>query len=312
MSEIRQALEDRARHANHGVISRADAIAAGLAVSQIDRRVRRRQWLPSGFRGRLILADAWPDPLAHLTSAVQGLNGVAWRRSGLALHGVVGHPSKPEILTRGQSRSGAARVGRYDPTVWRVVIRSGLRCLALEDAVASMAGVSHPDRFDDLVDSVLRDERTSWPRLATAFKRVRRQGRSGSALLGRVLDERPGEGVVPLSGWSRKFVRALDDAGLPRPEMEWRILRDGYLVAQVDLAYPDLRYAIELDSIAFHLNREAFEDDRRRDAELAAVGWLVRRFTWKQFDQRFPWVIQVIRNDMATRTASTPPETLSA
>lgn len=312
MSEIRRALEDRARHSNHGVINRADAVAAGLAVSQIDRRVRRGQWLTSGFRGRMILADMWDDPLAHLTGAVQGLDGVAWRRSGLALHGVAGHPSKPEILARRQCRSGAARVGRYEPSVWIVVVRSGLRCLALEDVVASMAGVSAPDRFDELIDSLIRDKRTSWPRLATAFKRVRRQGRLGSALLGRVLEERDGETVVPLSGWSRKFVRAIDDAGLPRPEMEWRVLRDGRLIAQVDLAYPELRYAVELDSVAFHLNREAFEDDRRRDADLAAVGWLVRRFTWKQFDERFPWVIRVVRNDMATRSASPPPGTLSA
>ena len=96
MSEIRPALEERARRYNHGVIDRADAIAAGLTVSQIDRRVRRGQWVTSGFRRRLILADMWHDPLAHLASAVQGLTGVAWRRSGLALHGVVGHPPKPE------------------------------------------------------------------------------------------------------------------------------------------------------------------------------------------------------------------------
>ena len=117
---------------------------------------------------------------------------------------------------------------------------------------------------------------------------------------------------MPLSVWSRKFVRALDDAGLQRPEMEWRVLRDGYLVAQVDLAYPELRYAVELDSIAFHLNREAFEDDRRRDADLAAVGWLVRRFTWNQFEHRFPWVVGVIRSDMANRSVQPSSGTLSA
>ena len=197
-------------------------------------------------------------------------------------------------------------MGRYEPSVWLLTQRNGLRCLTLDDAVASMAAVSNPNRFDVLVDGVLLQKRTSWPRLASAFTRVRRQGRSGSALLGQVLEERCGELAVPLSVWSRRFSRALAGAGLPKPRMEWRIERAGRLLAQVDLAYPDLRYAVELDSIAFHLNSNAFEEDRRRDGDLAAAGWLVRRFTWKQFDQRMNWVLEVVGADLSSRPPNRP------
>jgi very-short-patch-repair endonuclease len=307
MSDIRDQLENDARHRNHGVISRAEAIAAGLPVSQVDRRVRRRQWRPSGFPGWMIVSDRWDDPLSHLTCAIAALDGVAWRRSAMALQGLGPHPPKPEVLAR-QDRSGVARSGRYEPSIWTVTCIAGLRCLTFEDTVASMAGVSHPDRFDELVDAVILDGRTDWPRLAAAFRRVRRRGRLGSAQLGRVLEERRGEEAVPLSQWSRKFVRALRDAGLPKPQMEWRVEQAGHLLAQVDLAYPDRRYAIELDSLAYHLHPKAFEDDRRRDADLAGAGWLVRRFTWKQFDRRFSWVLRVIRADLDSRPHTPPPE----
>ncbi len=311
MSEIRAALEERARLHNHGVITRKEALAAGLPVSQVDRRVRRKQWRTSGHRGWLILADCWDDPVAHLTCAVGALDGMAWRRSGLALHGIRSHhPNRPDVLSRRQDRSETVAVGRYDPTVWRVVLRAGLPCLTLEDTVASMAGISHPDRFDELVDSVILDQRTDWTALAVSFKRIRRQGRLGSAMLGRVLDERGESTTVPLSIWSRKFIRALDDTGLPRPQMEWRVEREGHLIAQVDLAYPDIRYAIELDSVSYHLSREAFEEDRRRDSDLAVAGWLVRRFTWKQFDERFHWVVRTIIADVESRShlrSTSPP-----
>jgi hypothetical protein len=39
---------------------------------------------------------------------------------------------------------------------------------------------------------------------------------------------------------------------------------------------------VEVDGYAFHSNRAAFERDRRRDAELGALGYRVLRVTWRQ------------------------------
>ncbi len=303
MSDVRSTLEDKARSESHGAIQRSEALSAGMPRTQIDRRVRRRQWIPSGFAGRFILPDYWGNPLAHLQCAVWASEGVVWRRSAMALRGLSDHPPEPEMLTRRQTRTGSgARLARYDPSVWAGTHVEGFLCLTVEHTVASMAGVMNRDQLDELIDTILRNEYSTWTQLAAVFKQVRRQGRRGSALLGRVLDERgPDVGRVPLSVWSRKFARALDDAGLAPPVYEWRVLRHGRLVAQVDLAYPELRYAIELDSVSHHLNREAFEEDRRRDGDLASVGWLVRRFTWNQYTNMFPWVIQIIRSDLSAR-----------
>ena len=76
----------------------------------------------------------------------------------------------------------------------------------------------------------------------------------------------------------------LVDAGLARPRLEYRICDSGgTLLAQVDLAYPARRVAIELDSVRYHLNRESFVADPRRRNRLALAGWTVLSFTWDDY-----------------------------
>ena len=57
------------------------------------------------------------------------------------------------------------------------------------------------------------------------------------------------------------------------------VLPDGGRV-KLDAAWPEARVAVELDGAAFHGSREARERDLRRDTALAAVGWVVLRFSY--------------------------------
>jgi very-short-patch-repair endonuclease len=47
---------------------------------------------------------------------------------------------------------------------------------------------------------------------------------------------------------------------------------------------------VEVDGAEFHTSREAFEEDRRRDALLSALGYRVLRFSYNQVDKRWPVV----------------------
>lgn len=53
---------------------------------------------------------------------------------------------------------------------------------------------------------------------------------------------------------------------------------DGAFVARVDLAYPELRIAIEYDGL-WHADSEQFRRDRRRLNGLVAAGWIVLHVT---------------------------------
>jgi very-short-patch-repair endonuclease len=50
----------------------------------------------------------------------------------------------------------------------------------------------------------------------------------------------------------------------------------------LDAAIPELKIAVELDGAAFHGSAEARERDLRRDAALAARGWIVLRFSYRR------------------------------
>ena len=70
---------------------------------------------------------------------------------------------------------------------------------------------------------------------------------------------------------------ALEAAGIPKPLTQHPI--GPY---RVDFYWPDYKLIVETDGWQGHGHREAFEDDRARDALLHAHGYTVLRFTWSR------------------------------
>ncbi len=298
--DARDQLEHVARRDHHGVILRSQASAIGMTRSQIDRRVRRGQWVSGPARGGLILAEYATSPASILLATVTVLNGVAWGRSALALWKLTDHPAKPSVaISKRAQGSNIDIVSLRELGDLHRTSRQGIATVSLDVAIAATASSRTQQCLDHLIDEALRQSLTSWPRIEAAFLAFSRQGRAGSGLLRNVLAERSELSAVPLSAWSRNFANKLASSGLTHLEMEHRVLAtDGSLIAQVDLAFPEHHYAIELDSVQYHLNRSAFETDRRRDADLARVGWRVSRFTWSQFRDDWDWVISTITSQL--------------
>lgn len=93
-------------------------------------------------------------------------------------------------------------------------------------------------------------------------------------------------------------LRLIISAGLPHPVLQHRVrLRSGRAY-RIDLAYPDLKIAVELDGWRYHHTRVAFEDDRSRANELAAEGWVVIRFTASTPDHS---LIETVRRTIEAR-----------
>jgi very-short-patch-repair endonuclease len=73
----------------------------------------------------------------------------------------------------------------------------------------------------------------------------------------------------------------------------------GVIRARIDLAFVDLRIAIEVDGFAYHSDRSRFQRDRSRQNLLVGLGWTVLRFTWEDVTRRPDEVIQMIRAALA-------------
>lgn len=54
------------------------------------------------------------------------------------------------------------------------------------------------------------------------------------------------------------------------------------------------RLVVEVDGAEFHTSREAFEEDRRRDAVLASLGYRVLRFSYRQVEDNWREVLGAI------------------
>jgi very-short-patch-repair endonuclease len=76
-------------------------------------------------------------------------------------------------------------------------------------------------------------------------------------------------------------------------------------VAELDLAWPDARLCVELDSWKHHASRAAFAEDRGRDRALFCLGWAVLRYTWDDISLHRARVSQELGQALRQRLAGT-------
>lgn len=95
-----------------------------------------------------------------------------------------------------------------------------------------------------------------------------------------------------------RFVRALVDAGLPEPVQQHEV-RPADRVARLDLAYPSMKIAIEVDGFGPHSVRSRFDRDRARQNDLVLDGWLPLRWTSATSNER---AVEETRHAIARRS----------
>lgn len=168
-------------------------------------------------------------------------------------------------------------------------------CLAAQLAVGGDA------RVTDQAAAAMWGMGASWAGEVVLVSERRVRPRALTAVLGRapgsrgvgVLRELLGLGLTrsALERRFRRFVRRLE---LPLPLSG--VLLEGY---ECDCYWPEHGLVVELDSWRFHRGRGAFERNRDRDLDLAAVGIRVLRLTYRQLTRRTPAMARVLRAALA-------------
>jgi very-short-patch-repair endonuclease len=103
-----------------------------------------------------------------------------------------------------------------------------------------------------------------------------RRGRRGGAVLARVLAHHRAGSTLTRSDVEERMLALCRRCGLAAPLVNTKI--EGYTV---DFAWREQCLIAETDGWQAHGTRQAFERDRRRDADLTVAGWRVLRITWK-------------------------------
>lgn len=274
----------------HGVVTRAQLLAAGMPSKAVERRARTGElrrvhpgvYLLGTLRGPLepararqmaaVLACGRDAALSHRSAGrLWGLLRTPGRRN--AKNGeplidiVIPHDVRRRhrgIQVHRPTDLVADDVTRLDRIPITTVCRT-LRDLSSILTARDLNRVAARGEKEGLVDAA------SFPDLV-----ARHHGRPGAAVL-RVALLGDGGPVITESEAEERFLDLVAEAGLPRPLVNAEVR--GY---RADFYWPDERLIVEVDGFAFHSSRGSFEGDHRRDIDLESKGVRVIRVTWRQ------------------------------
>jgi len=270
--------------AHYGVISRTEALAAGLTPAQIKSRAQSERWQIVS-RGVYHLGGAPMGTLARFRVAVLvgGRDCALSHGSAAWLWGIAGSAEAIQTPTITVPRSRLVRVSGLDIVrsrhAVRAVFRRGLPCTDPIRTIIDCAAGATAEDLDDLVDRALARKIVRHERLlksvvaSTDFRHHRGRPRLVARFKARGVTGSPHPSVL-----ESRMGRLLRRHRIPEPRAElWWGPDRSY---RLDFAFPEVRLVIEVDGYAGHFAPEKQRYDRRRDQRLRRAGWTVLRYDW--------------------------------
>jgi very-short-patch-repair endonuclease len=156
-----------------------------------------------------------------------------------------------------------------------VTIHEGIPVTTVPRTLFDLAAVVPPRELERAINEaeVLR----LWDELSLDHLLDRYPRHKGNRSIRAALAKRRSGATVTRSELEEMFLRVIDSAGIPRPEIN--AIVDAFVV---DALWRDARLAIELDGRDTHGTAAAFEQDRERDRILLVAGWRPVRITYRQ------------------------------
>lgn len=263
----------------HGLVTRAQLLDAGVSERTVDYRVRRRHLFPvhrGVYRVGSTVSDAEREMAAVLAcghGAVVSHRNAAklWRLlpgdGGAPLHVTV------RALNR-RRRPGLAVHCSPGLRPEETATVDGIPVTTPARTVLDLAGTVRSRTLEQALAAAEREGLSDRSELKALIERHPRRG--GVRVLRALLD-RNGEPAFTRSEAEECFLSLVDKARLERPESNVTVA--GY---EVDFLWRTPRLVVEVDGFEFHSSRATFESDRKKDGQLVARGFRVLRLTWRQ------------------------------
>jgi Transcriptional regulator, AbiEi antitoxin len=262
----------------------AKAVRAGR-LHRLHRGVYAVGHLHLSVHGRCLAAVLACGPKALLSH-----HSAAW------LWGLVKTSPVPIHVTGPVSRAPRPPVVLHHSRILAVEDRAlevGIPVTALPRTLLDLAAVAHPDRLRRMLKRA--EELNLFDLDPVESLLGRAGGHHGRGRLQRALTlYRPPR--FTRSDVERRFVELVEGAGLPRPATNFN--EAGY---ELDVYWPELRFAVELDVFETHGTRESFEDDRLRQEDLKLAGVELTRVTGRRLEREPKQVIDRVARLLAQR-----------
>jgi hypothetical protein len=271
-----------------GLATHAQALACGMAATTIQRRVHSGAWIE--IRPGVYVVGGAPPSWEQTLLAVTLGHDDCWITHGTAAR-LQRLPSPPEIdaievlRPYGRFRRLEGVVARRSRLIVPVDVTrlGGIPVTSVARTIVECSGRLTLAQTGKMIDEAKRrdpkaveDVRACFARLAGGGRRRLRTIKAALAL--RLPGYDPGESDLELF-----TLRTIIRAGLPIPVQQHRVVLNGKR-RRIDLAYPEHKVAIELESWEWHGGRESFDDDKARASDLVADGWRVLQITSRHTD----------------------------
>ncbi|MGC4807998.1 type IV toxin-antitoxin system AbiEi family antitoxin domain-containing protein [Micromonospora sp. DT233] len=295
-------LVQRVAAGQDGMITTAQAVAAGLTRDEVRQLWRSGRWMRLG-RGCFAPVRELREPFAtraRIRAAVTSLGPGAFAvlDSALVLHGIDGlrrssaiHVSVPVDRPRPQRHRDPSLVVHQLTVAAADIVRvAGIPTTSPLRTVSDV--ILRQDRFPavSLLDSALNRGLVTPEEMALVPMLIR--GRRGAVAARGHLGEADGRAQSPLE--TRARLRCID-GGVPPDVLQLEVRdEDGYLLGVGDLGWRAARLIAEADGSGPHGTPEAIFADRRRQNRLINAGWRVLRFTWADtlHPDYIPWTVR--------------------
>jgi hypothetical protein len=301
-----------------GIVTRADALSAGVPQARIDTAVRngtlmpvsRGVYLRSAIATKVRSRAGGEDLLrAAAALAVAGGDAAVSHQSAALLLGIplLGKPVSDVTLTvpRQRDRHGRRGIHLYatDLPAEQVAIKYGFPVTTPARTVVDLGRVLDFRAGLVAADSALFKKLTTKADLRSVVAAL--PHRPGIARAAKVIEFADGRAESPLESIARVGLR---DSGLPPPELQVQLGNGFEPIARVDFYWKKYRTAAEADGAMKYDNDPGLARRQlRRDHLLRAEGYEIVHFTWQDINFSpelvASWIREAFRRQVETGTA---------
>lgn len=289
----------------HALISRHQALVAGLSDDQIFRLVKTGRWdrPQAGVYGvagvpytpeRTLLAGCLSARVATMTFGRSA--SWMWRMTPGR------QPASYEVVIHrgaGRPRLKGITLHRFSDThLTEPVWHRGVPCTSPLRTAVDLGAVAPFDTVRDAIVAAHRLKLFRMPAVIAELHRVARPGRDGAGVLRRVLDELNVLGQWTPSRLELKARELFRRAGLPEPLSEVVWGDDGEY--RLDFYWPQFALVVEVDGWSFHASDAARRHDLRRQNKLVLAGLGPLRYTWADIVRDGGRVVREVRRHQST------------
>jgi predicted transcriptional regulator of viral defense system len=282
----------------HGVLARSQALAAGLSAKQIRLRLESGH-LIALHRGVYAVGHVPHTPDARRMAAVLagGPQALLAQRSASEAYRLTEPIEGPMhvVALNARARSGIVFHRTRTLDARQRTIRDGIPITSVERTLVDLCHVVGPKQLKHPFDEADHRGLLDGHELERVSGLCR--GRGATVRLRRLMASRLTAVADSRSVLERGFMRFCAERELPQPAAN--VPYAGFVV---DLLWPQYDLVVELDSWRHHKDREAFENDRRRDAAIQLAGCRTVRVT----DRRLRREPDRLEFEIRTLMASAP------